>query len=423
MNSCFAAVIPALVVSTALSTTARRYENGQVERGGKLVALKKEYFINVRPLDVRFSSGERFVSKDYSSWYADSKEPSYDAVVLVGDLIYWVRHLDSLSDTEFHLAGIFSKNDSAEFITALSVEQHKERVVAYLGGRRDAIAKIEGKNDAEKLAAIDAELAEEKKPLSAEEKAKLDLAMGLESITVLANASGPKGRVQLTVVATLEDGSTMKISNRERIYRELFSSTVNRYDSVMHVEVKMIDDETVKFFGEIPYSFDNPQSFECNGKAGLLGRDHTSDQGLYYNGQPGQDAPAVTVEIAKATQASTSDGHEILRYHIRCGDLDETFDSSAASEVTIRAIGGKGGHGIPRATGDGTNGGNGGDGGDIRITVDPAVKNYALKYVLRGGAGGNASDPEKSNPYKKGSPGTKGADGSSKVVRAEVSIP
>ena len=400
-----------------------KYANGFVERGGKLVPLKKDYFITVRSLDVRFLSGERFDSKDYSSWYADSADPSDDAIVLVGDVIYWVRRFDSLSDSDFHLAGIFAKNDSAAFITSLSVEQHKERVVAYLGGRREAIAKIEDKNNAEKLAADEAELAERKKPLTAEEKAKMSRAMGLESITVLANASGPKSRVQLTVVATLEDGSTMKISNRERIYREIFSSTVNRYDHIMQVEVEMIDDDTVKFAGEIPYSFDNPQAFECNGKAGLLGRDYTSDKGLYYHGQPGGDAPAVTVDIAKATLATTSGGQEILRYHIRCADLDETFDSSAASEITIRAIGGKGGHGIPRPNGDGTNGGNGGDGGRVQITVDPAVTNYTLSYDLLGGAGGNASDPEKTNPYKKGTAGSKGTDGSSKVIRAKVSIP
>ncbi len=48
-------------------TPNRTYENGYVERGGKLVPLKKAYSINVRSSEVKFLSRQTKVSTTMAS--------------------------------------------------------------------------------------------------------------------------------------------------------------------------------------------------------------------------------------------------------------------------------------------------------------------------------------------------------------------
>lgn len=230
----------------------------------------------------------------------------------------------------------------------------------------------------------------------------------------------------MVVLATLADGSTMRIGTSNPIFDALFAIDHAGNETETMVTIYPLDEDGAKISGrsqykEIGYTFEGGNySLHCEGKPGAVGSEENTWQGggLYYNGQRGEDGPDVTVEIT--TLSSSNPG--ALRFRLRCGDEEKVFNGSATTEVIVSTTGGRGGHAIPKGDGNASNGGNGGNGGDITVLVDPSVRRYNLRAGSNGGKGG-AGSRNKSSTFGNGFAGNDGQEGHISERRQPVSIP
>ncbi len=412
------------------------YRRGYQRKGGALVARSDSDFISVTPGGVSFSTGPTdFGFREARGLYVGSHHDDYEeGVVIIDDLLYRVSRYTKrdATDKNFHIDAVFAAHDNHRQIESMSLATHEQHVRDYLAAQVIAAAEREAKQPAVVVAApVEAPAAPDRWALSEAGQARLERVRTSILLSVEASASGPDADVHINVSALLRDGSTMDIDSSEKVYRLAFFDKAFHGKTSMMVEVWLKDDPTIRVEQEFAYSFDNPQTFECQGAVGLTGADFDHARGMYYHGQPGRNGPDITVEIM-ATGETTADGEQILRYRVEravgpsfeCArDENAVFVTSATAKVHIGSHGGKGGWGVPRMDGDGTNGGRGGDGGTITAIVDPSVKRYNLSHAAKGGAGGNPSDPEKANVGTAGSRGRTGADGRFEERRATVEIP
>ncbi len=98
---------------------------------------------------------------------------------------------------------------------------------------------------------------------------------------------------------------------------------------------------------------------------------------------------------------------------------DQVFNASAATKVVVSTTGGKGGYGIAKENGDGSNGGNG---GNITVLVDPSVTSYNVRHASSRGEGGNPS-PIKNSAFGKRDRGRDGSERNFEERRQRVTIP
>jgi len=352
----------------------------------------------------------QFETKRSSAWDAQQ------GILLLDGMIYLTEHK---SLEPLHAFAVCTVDGDLDRAARKSAAQHDAELNAY-AARRAEVVKVAA---ASAKAAADAEAAEAAEAAEDEQLDRLERLDAIESLRLTAGASGPKAEVSLSVTATLEDGSTMRIGQGDPIFREAFGTKIVHGTTAMMVEVWYRDDKTIRDQREIGYSFDIEHTFECHGKAGLTGHDFDSARGMYYHGRKGEDGPDLTVEIT-TTGRTTDDGRQILRYRVGCDGRSKVFVTSESAPVHVGTYGGKGGHGVQLASGAGGNGGNGGDGGDITVTVDPSVRRYKLVPVSEGGKGGAPSDARGASDVSAyGKRGNDGASGDYAERREPVEIP
>lgn len=321
-------------------------------------------------------------------------------------------------------------------ITGAPPATHLARLAAYADARQQAYDAVPH-DDADLAAALaladdalDAE--DDAEPAAAtwtpEQAAKLARGRTMESFSFVASQANPDANTSLRVTMQLADGSTLTSGLGDPVFYGLFawSTLPSRNGLFVRVWPRGADGEPVEDLvqtQEITFSHDTERTFTCQGEPGKTGLDQDwNNSGMkYYVGQPGEPGPDITVEIT----AVGSTTPQVLRYRLTCGDQREVFDASPSSPIHVATYGGVGGHGIPRANGDGTSGGDGGDGGDVTVIVDPSVAAYTLTHTSAGGAGGNASDTSQTNDSTERDThrGAKGGTGAFAERRARVSIP
>ena len=283
--------------------------------------------------------------------------------------------------------------------------------------------------DAEAEAAAKAEAAKPK--WTPEQAAKLARGRTMTSFTFTATQRDQRSRTSLGVTMKLADGSTLTSGLGDPVFFGLFAwSTIPMVQEDKGVIIQVwprgedgerVEDRVQQLM--VPFSFDTQRGFTCQGEPGPNGVDRNWNNSgmMFYTGQQGAYGPDITVEITTVGDATP----QVLRYRLSCGAKREVFNASPTSPVEVTTIGGKGGHGIPRANGDGTSGGRGGDGGNITVIADPSVKSYTVVHSSIGGKGGNSSDKSQTNDSTERDTrrGAEGSPGSFDEKRAPVTIP
>ncbi|MCX5741451.1 MAG: hypothetical protein NT062_03010 [Proteobacteria bacterium] len=294
-------------------------------------------------------------------------------------------------------------------ISGTPVATHLARLQAYAAARQQAYDATPH-DDADLAAALavadadlDAEAKAEAKAKAARptwtpaQAAKLARGRTMTSFSFQASQRDKNASTTLGVTMKLADGSTLTSGLGDPVFFGLFAwSTLPMVQEDQGVIVRVwplgedgkpVEDRVQTQM--VSFSFDTQHGFTCQGEPGKTGLDQNwNNSGMKF---------------AKR----------------------EVFNASPTSPVHVTTIGGKGGHGIPRANGDGTSGGNGGAGGDITVIADPSVKSYSVVHASIGGKGGNSSDKSQTNDsterdtrrYAEGSPG------SFEEKRAPVTIP
>lgn len=320
-------------------------------------------------------------------------------------------------------------------IAGVEPRVHRERVREYAEARRQAFLASAGDLELGDLELGDVDLGDaddgdgdgdDAPPprWTAAQAEQIARARTMTSFTFEASARDEGSETAVVVIATLADGSKMRIGRGNPIFEALFDVSTLHGPTGAQVEVIPLDEtgEQIRSrlqYQEIAYTYEGGSySLHCEGEPGKTGVDQNwNDSGaMFRHGQRGEDGPAVTVEITTASSGGA------LRYRLRCGDQQKVFNASASTEVIVSTTGGKGGHAIPKADGSGANGGNGGDGGDITVIVDPSVGRYSLKYGSNGGRGGSGSQ-SKGGTYGNGSDGRAGLSGQYIERRQPVTIP
>lgn len=320
-------------------------------------------------------------------------------------------------------------------ITGAPAATHLARLKAYGQSRFDAFlasgAAADVTDEPPATEATESPPAKPKKQWTPEQAAKLARGRTMASFSIVASQKNRKASTALVVTMKLADGSTLTSGLGDPVFFELFAwSTIPMVPEEKGVFVQVWprgeDGERVMDLEQtlaVPYTFDTDRAFVCEGGSGKTGLDQNwNNSGMkFYHGQPGETGPAIKVEITTVGSSTP----QVLRYRLSCGAKRSVFNASPSSPVHVTSIGGKGGHGIPRANGDGTNGGNGGNGGDITVIADPSVISYTVTHSSIGGKGGNSSDKSQTNDFSERSirRGAEGAPGQFEEKRAPVSIP
>lgn len=443
---------PRVAADAPQSAFAARFPDGRneywcqwVEDGG-YTAEKRFTPIEVTAASVKIHpTGETKYFNNFVEYPIDSGDAAYvrerdgsdeqRSVVLADGVLYMM--VSPTEGAEPAIALACATKAEQRRIAGVEPRVHRERVRGYAEARRQAFLASASDLDLGDLALGDVDLSDDgdddgddgddDAPASRWTPAQAEQIAGartMTSFTFQASARDEGSETAVVVIATLADGSTMRIGRGNPIFEALFDVSTLHGSTGAQVEVIPLDETGAQVrsrlqYQEIAYTFEGGSySLHCEGEPGKTGVDQNwNDSGaMFRHGQRGDNGPDVTVEITTASSGGA------LRYRLRCGDQQKVFNASASTEVIVSTTGGKGGHAIPKADGSGANGGNGGDGGDVIVIVDPSVQRYNLKYGSNGGEGGRGSQ-SRGGTYGNGSDGRAGLSGQYIERRQPVTIP